>query len=305
MGRKPLGFEDSASDGSAKRRRPISVRVTPVTKPGTSQETPRSGRDKSPMLKQNAGRDSREKKYNKKRVKLLEELAISEPVGEIPPIIGESLEDIAEDLPECCSRELIEKLTAPANRFRMHVEAIELVASELDKNPDTLGFVADVLFRWAACRIEDSKTPPTVLVKLATFVSSMCEILMSSGIKITEYEASAVIPPLVEKCGSNRETVREAMRAALLSVADIIQEDVLLIMYTSCLRQPMSERAHNEISVEICQLIDKRCNAGAGFRREFCLSSVLLRVVRMMVLVVPPQPVLKGLMSTLATIYGP
>lgn len=264
LGRKPLGFEDSALDSSARRRRPVSVRVTPVTKPGASQETPRSVREKSPMLKQNAGRGAREEKYNKKRVKLLEELSISEPVGEIPPIIGESLEDIAEDLPECCSRELIEKLTAPANRFRMHVEAIELVASELDKNPDTLGFVADVLFRWAACRIEDSKTPPTVLVKLATFVSSMCEILMSSGIKIAEYEASAVIPPLVEKCGSNRETVREAMRAALLSAADIIQEDVLLIMYTSCLRQPMSERAHNEISVEICQLIDKRCNAGAG-----------------------------------------
>ncbi|KAI0567252.1 Armadillo-like helical domain containing protein [Gracilaria domingensis] len=265
MSRRPSGsIEDSTPASSIRRRRPLSARVTPVTKSGRGSETPRSVKDSTAMLKQNNGREARGNKFMNKRMKLLDELSVSEPSGEIPPIIGESLEDIAEDLPECCSRELIEKLTAPANRFRMHVEAIEMVGTELDKNPDNLVYVADVLFRWAACRIEDSKTPPTVLVKLALFVSSMCEILISSGLKIGEYEATALIPPLAEKCGSYRDSVREAMRSALLSVADVVEEEILLIMYASCLRQPMSERAHNEISIEICQLIDKRCNAGAG-----------------------------------------
>eukprot|EP00178_Gracilaria_changii_P010264 TRINITY_DN298_c0_g1_i1.p1 TRINITY_DN298_c0_g1~~TRINITY_DN298_c0_g1_i1.p1 ORF type:complete len:1603 (-),score=319.04 TRINITY_DN298_c0_g1_i1:3113-7921(-) len=265
MSRRPSGLTDDSTPASnIRRRRPLSARVTPVAKTGRANETPRSSRNSSPMLKQNGGRDARGKKFMNKRMKLLDELSVSEPNGEVPPIIGESLDDIAEDLPECCSRELIEKLTAPANRFRMHVEAIEMVGSELDSNPDNLVYVADVLFRWAACRIEDSKTPPTVLVKLASFVSSMCEILMSSDLKIGEYEATALIPPLAEKCGSYRDSVREAMRSALLSVADVVDGDILLFMYASCLRQPMSERAHNEISVEICQLIDKRCNAGAG-----------------------------------------
>ncbi|CAN8069003.1 unnamed protein product [Agarophyton chilense] len=265
MNRRPSGTNEESAPGSnmMRRRRPLSARITPV-KSVKASDTPRSSKDSLIMLKQNSGRDARGNKFMNKRMKLLDELTVSEPAGEIPPIIGESLEDIAEDLPDCCSRELIDKLTAPANRFRMHVEAVEMVGSELDRNPDNLVYVADVLFRWAACRIEDSKTPPTVLVKLASFVSSMCEILISSGLKIGEYEATALIPPLAEKCGSYRDSVQDAMRSALLSVADIVEEEILLIMYASCLRQPMSERAHNEISVEICQLIDKRCNAGAG-----------------------------------------
>lgn len=265
--RKANGSSDEATPAMVRRRRPMSARPTPVARTLNVSESPQTPKDQEPMLKANSRRDARAQKFMQKRMKLVEALSVSDPEGEIPPLMGESLEDIAEDLPECCSQELFVKLTAPANRFRMHVEAVDMIGSELDLNPDNLAFVADVLFRWAACRIEDSKTPPTVLVRLASFISTMSEILMSSGVKIVEYEASAIIPPLVEKCGSNRESVREAMRAALLTVADIVEEDVLLVMYTSCLRHPMSERAHSEISAEICQLIDKRCNAGAGLPR--------------------------------------
>lgn len=263
--RRGLVGEDSRTPRrGGRRQRPASARVTPVAASLSSFATPDQNLENSPILHQNDGREARAQKFMARRLQFAEELSETDPSGQIPPLVGEEVEDLSSDLHECCSTLLYTKLTAPANRFRMHVEAIELIASQLEENPDALVSVADVLLRWAACRIEDSKTPPTVLVKLASFVSHMCEVLMSSGVKLGEYEASAALPPIVEKCGSNRDSVREAARSALLSVGDIVEDEVLLVIFTSCLRQPVSARAHTEISTEICRLIDKRCQSGAG-----------------------------------------
>lgn len=244
-----------------RRPRPASARVTPVApKEPVSPEPLRN----PPLLIANDGRDARARRYVARRLEFVEHLSASDPSGNIPPLIGEEIEDIIDDLKDCCSPKLYAKMTAPANRFRMYVEAVELVSKELEENPDSLGPVADVMFRWAACRMEDAKTTPTVLVKLAGFVSIMCEVLMSSGVKVGDYEASVILPPIIEKVGSNRETVRTAMLSAILSVGDVVEDDVLLVLYTSCLRKPVSVRSHAEVSKEICRLIDKRCSAGAG-----------------------------------------
>lgn len=253
--------EESTPVTGSRRPRPASVRVTPVSSTGRYQNTP--FREASPLLKPNNGRDVRAQRFANKRLYFQEELSGSNH-AETPPLMREELQDLAGDLSECCSTELYAKLMAPPNRFRMHVEAIDMVRSQLEDHPDSLGSVADVLLRWAACRIEDSKTPPTVLVKLATFVSNMSEILISSEVKLGEYEASAIMPPVIEKTGSTRQTVREAMCIALMSICDIVDDEVLLILFTSCLRQPFNARALSEISREICRLLDKRCVAGAG-----------------------------------------
>lgn len=259
--KRGLPGPEVVTPGTGRRQRAASVRVTPVAGSMRSELQPHP---RLPVLKQNDGHAMRLKRYVSKRKFVLEELSGSNPPEEILPLIGEELHDLAGDVGECCSEELCTKLMAPANRFRMHVEAIGLVREQLEQNPDSLLSCADVLLRWAACRIEDSKTPPTVLVKLASFVSTMCEVLMSSDVKLGEYEASAILPPIIAKSGSNRASVRDAMRSASLSVSDIIDDEVRIVLLTSCLRQPESTRANTEISEEICRLIDKRCNAGAG-----------------------------------------
>lgn len=250
------GDEENTPATGNRRQRPASARVTPVV---ATPDPPEGS-----ILNSNNGRDARARRYMNKRLRFVEQLSEADPSGSIPPLIGEDIEDISVDLKECCSPKLFTLLTAPANRFRMHVEAIELVSTELEEFPDTFSSVADVLFRWAACRIEDPKTPPTVLVKLAGFVSHMCEVLMSSDVKLGDYEASAILPTIIEKVGSNRESVRSSMQSAILSIADVVEDGILLVLYTSCFRKPFSTRSHTEVSKEVCRLIAKRCNDGAG-----------------------------------------
>ena len=247
---------------SSRRQRPASARASPVVPP--LREFEQQERDETPVIVQNDGRDVRAQRFLKKRRRFIQELNEADPSGDMQPLISEDVEDLMEDLTNCCSPYLCTKLTAPSNRFRMHVEAIEVVSSYLDIHPESLSYAADVLLRWSACRIEDSRTPPTVLVKLAVFVSNICEVLMSSGTTIGEYEACAILPPIVDKCGSNRESIREAMRSCLLSIGDVVSDEVFLVLLTSCLRYPVSPRAHNAVGNEICRLIEKRCTSGAG-----------------------------------------
>lgn len=268
--RTPLGRkissagDDQTTPGipSSRRPRAVSARVSPMVT-GSMKSTGNPAED-VPVLIPNDSRENRARRFLAKRQQFLEELAQADPLGSTYSAVAEDLEDLANDLSECCSPYLCSKLTAPANRFRMHMEAVEIVSTHLDTNPETLLFAADVLLRWSACRIEDSRTPPTVLVKLAGFVSNICEILMSSGAKLGEYEACAILPPVVEKCGSNRESLRNAMRNSLHSISDVVEDDVFIVLLTACLKHPVSPRAHEEVSTEICRLIDKRCAAGAG-----------------------------------------
>ncbi len=92
----------------------------------------------------------------------------------------------------------------------------------------------------------------------------MCEVLLSSGVKLSEYEASALIPAVVGKVGSNRDSVRKSMLACLLSIGDVVPEDVMLIFLSGSLRRPIGDRACEEVAAEICQLIDRKCGSGAG-----------------------------------------
>lgn len=268
MGRKGPSLGDdlgTPAGSSARRPRPASARMSPAVPSlgAFGGSTPVPPADSNLFLR-NHGRDIRARRFLNNRRQFMEELTQVDPSGEMQPMISEDIEDIAADLTECCSAALCTKLTAPANRFRMHVEAIESMSSYLEDHPETILFAADVLLRWSACRIEDSRTPPTVLAKLASFVSNICEILLSSGSKIGEYEAAAILPPVVEKCGSNRDTIRQTMRSTLLSIGDVVEDEVLLVLLTSCLRYPISPNAHEEVASEICRLLDKRCVAGAG-----------------------------------------
>eukprot|EP00177_Eucheuma_denticulatum_P001313 GFKZ01002380.1.p1 GENE.GFKZ01002380.1~~GFKZ01002380.1.p1 ORF type:complete len:2108 (+),score=298.31 GFKZ01002380.1:243-6566(+) len=265
LGRKiALAGEDTSTPGipSARRPRAVSARVSPMV--AASMKSTGNAADDIPILIPNDSRENRARRFLAKRQQVIEELAQTDPLGSTHSAVAEDLEDLANDLRECCSPYLCSKLTAPANRFRMHVEAVEIVSKHLDTHPETLRYAADVLLRWSACRIDDSRTPPTVLVKLAGFVSNICEILMSSGAKLGEYETCAVLPPVVEKCGSNRESLRNAMRSSLHSISEVVEDDVFIVLLTTCLKHPVSPRAHEEVSNEICRLIDKRCADGAG-----------------------------------------
>lgn len=55
------------------------------------------------------------------------------------------------------------------------------------------------MFRWSACLFQDAKTQRTILVRLVAFQTSLYDVLLSSGVKLTNYECSATLYLTVEK----------------------------------------------------------------------------------------------------------
>ncbi len=246
--------------GSAQsgRRRPMSIQVPSGYNQGIGFEEEQDEQ----VLIPNANRGMRSEQYMLRKRRSAEEAV--EEGGDGSGTVSENLDDLVADLKDCVSPLMFEKLTAPANRFQFHIEAMTTIKSFMIGDPETTVSVADVLLRWAAFRIEDSRTPSTVLTAIADFVNSICEVLLSSDIKLSEYEASALVPAIVGKCGSSREPVRNRMLHCLLAVGEVIPGDIMLVFLSSSLQRPIGQFACEEVAKEICQLIDRKCGSGAG-----------------------------------------
>eukprot|EP01018_Ginkgo_biloba_P037454 Gb_11679 [translate_table: standard] len=70
--------------------------------------------------------------------------------------------------------------------------------------------LVDILLRWTVLRFCESNT--TCLLKVLEFLPEFVEALKNEGYTLTEYEASILLPCLIEKSGHNIEKVREKMR---------------------------------------------------------------------------------------------
>lgn len=183
--------------------------------------------------------------------------------------VSEGKEQLAEDLITCVSPSLYSKLTAPTNRFKSHLEAMKSIQKLVGKDPESAVTVSDVLIRWALCRLQDRRTPSSVIIHMGEYITCLCELLLSSGEKLTEYESCGLVPAVVKKCGSSRRDVEASMETCLLSIEEVVSDDTMLNLLFRCLRQPISERAGDHVSRNICELIDRKCESGAGLPIDF------------------------------------
>jgi hypothetical protein len=216
------------------------------------------------LLAAGPGKISRSERVAARKSNVLENYP-DDGVPGVELFVAEQADDLASDLHECVSESLFSKMIAPANRFQLHVEAIESIQAAMSDEPDILVSCADVLLRWAVLRIDDVRTPPTMLMKASGFISSVCEVLLSSGSSLADYELSAVVPVLVEKCGSNRNVVRESMQAALLSIGDVTDDRILIRYLVDSMWRTASTRSKFEIATVLPQIIDRMCSGGVEF----------------------------------------
>ncbi len=135
---------------SARRRRPVSQRVGPSSSPFTSPMS-----NNGQILKSNNMRTTRAQRYLEKRKRNAERSA-DEELDAVGSAAAEDPDDLAVDLRECVSQPLYAKLTAAANRFQLHIEAMATIKTCMSDSPEALVSVADVILRWAACRIRRS-----------------------------------------------------------------------------------------------------------------------------------------------------
>lgn len=211
----------------------------------------------------NDDRNARLNRYMEYRNKTMTEAGV--PSGFTSGLYIENSSILQEDIRSCVSARFFEMLTVPTNYFDYYLKAIDELEKIRLKEPEKTVQVADALLRWAASRIEDSKSTKTVLLKVSKFICSICEVLVSSGEKLCDYEASALIPALCGKLDHSSDNVREAMVECLTCVRDVTPDDIVLIFFASCLeQQPLGKNGSEVISEQVCQLIDLKCSSGAG-----------------------------------------
>lgn len=166
------------------------------------------------------------------------------------PFVPENLTLLGDDLKSCVSRSLFSKMMAPANRFQQHADAVLLLNEAMQDDPDGVIPIADVLLRWAAYRINDIKTPSTLIIKISELVKNICEVLQSNGTRLSAYEALAIVPVLADRCGSNRDAVRTAALSALQSVEDLLDDALALVYLAEGMRLTRNSRAKVVVAAE-------------------------------------------------------
>lgn len=244
--------EPSTPRSGLRRARPATARAAPVPVPLLEKES-----EPERLLTQGRGR-----LFRSQEVLALKPASGSSLISIVVPFALENQRLLFEHLRECVSPSLFTKMSAPANRFQLHLEAIDQILRAMQTDPEALVDCADVLLRWAAFRVEDSRSPPTMVVKACVLISSICEVLLSSGTKLEDFEASSVIPVLVDKSGSNRTVVREAMLSALLSVGDVMEDSMLMAYLVDGMFRSTSAKAKAEVAAALPLVIDRVCANG-------------------------------------------
>lgn len=274
-----LDEKDSNTPRSGLRRaRPVSLRQPQIpglidTPPGVAEShrvnTPNNDAsvhiETIKLLKPVRSRASRIERFEARKDALISDDGSAAGVSGVWLYVPETADDISNDLQECVTRDLEMKLMAPTNRFMLHIEGIQATMEAMQQDPDVLVACADVLLRWAAFRINDFRTPPTMLVKAAELVCNICEILLSSGIVVGDYEASAILFALVSKCGSNRIPVREGMLSAMLSVGDVMETGMLASYLVDCMWRTDTTQAKLQVASQLPSVFDRLFADGASY----------------------------------------
>ncbi|CAM6047665.1 unnamed protein product [Sphagnum compactum] len=120
----------------------------------------------------------------------------------------EQPQDVEVDMVKYFREDLHRKLLSPD--FKKQIDGLELLQKAILSQVKEIVEVLDIIFRWSSLRFSESNT--TCLLKVIDFLFDLVDALRNDEYSLTDYEASILIPCLVEKSGHNIEKVREKIR---------------------------------------------------------------------------------------------
>lgn len=129
--------------------------------------------DGGPLLKPNEGKETPAQRYTAKCVKLIKQMHATDSTSWRTELIGDEIGESSEFVAPFGAPKLFAKRTCPANRSTMHFNAIGMVIGELEENTDFLGYMADILLRWASFCVDDAEKLLTVLIRPGAFVKNL------------------------------------------------------------------------------------------------------------------------------------
>eukprot|EP00041_Stephanoeca_diplocostata_P035693 m.1267989 g.1267989 ORF g.1267989 m.1267989 type:complete len:2057 (+) comp24744_c0_seq4:288-6458(+) len=106
-----------------------------------------------------------------------------------------------------CATAQLQKMLFSSD-FRLHIKALEhfIEALGTDEGRTNAFASVDVLLKWITLRYFDSN--PTVQLKAMTFLQELFQAMSSEGIELSDWEAAAFLPFLVNQSGSKLESIR-------------------------------------------------------------------------------------------------
>ncbi len=120
-----------------------------------------------------------------------------------------------------------------SREFKDHVKAADSLASVVvpgDLLPEGIECL-DIIFRWSVVRICEGNTQ--VLVRVLEMLRSILDSLLRTEYRISEIEAAALLPGLIEKAGHNQDRVRNLHRDVLHGVCAIYSTSRVLDYLTA------------------------------------------------------------------------
>lgn len=126
----------------------------------------------------------------------------------------EHMDQLKEQLQPCVSPVLFAQLFH--EDFKQHLVALttltQCVTGDAPHKDAAVGCL-DLLLRWVTLRFFDTNT--TVNMKALEFVHAMFDLLVQDNYRMSDYEANAFVPYLVQKLGDSKEPIRKEVKVLL------------------------------------------------------------------------------------------
>ena len=168
--------------------RPATSRVAQAPPPAARPTTaPASAEQAGPILVTNEGKAERARRFRPRP-------------GKFDGVNAEELDNLQRELAAVASPEFHALLFH--KDFKRHLEAADAVVAALPELLEVVAANLDLLLRWAVLRICDGNMQS--LVRVLEMCRTLLEALVAAGYQLSEYEATILLPAVVEKSGHNQ-----------------------------------------------------------------------------------------------------
>jgi len=142
--------------------------------------------------------------------------------------------------------------------FKSHLKAVDALVEALPTLLPEITSTLDLLLRWAVVRVCEGNTQ--VLVSVLEVLKALLDELASTGYRLLDSEAAALLPAIVEKAGHNQDRVRGLHREVLHVACHVYPAHRVLDFVTQGLVSK-NNRTRVECCEEIVSLVERE---GAG-----------------------------------------
>jgi len=196
------------------------------------------------VLKSNGAKEAREKKRGNRKWVLSDSKEVEELLGEIK---GQMAAHVHEDV----MANLFHR------DFKKQVEGIKELAEFAPGHAQEVTENLDLLLRLCALRLAGKLANTTVVLSILEFLKSLLDLLVAHDYRLSEAEATVLMPCLMEEVGSNSDGVRKHIRELLKKATQVYPASKIFGFAMDTLHCTRNQRSRAENLSEMAALIDR------------------------------------------------